>query len=219
MAEEQITYKDLPAEHNKKYDELKAICEAELIGSFETTRSHNIKLKGDTRSSHGVNTSSHSRGKDKEEAVPRDRPQDDDRRYLTEEEVRSIRYQRPLSVHLLNKYEQQYDRRRRYDEDDERYRRFDADRRDARSIIEHRLPLKKGFRPFQQRARQMKAEILEEVKKEIKKMLDAGFIRPCRYAEWISNVVPVEKKDGRWRVAIDFRNLNSATPKDEYPMP
>ncbi|KAK1663697.1 hypothetical protein QYE76_051856 [Lolium multiflorum] len=73
--------------------------------------------------------SSHSRGKDKEEAVPRDRPQDDDRRYLTEEEVRSVRYQRPLSVHLLNKYEQQYDRRRRYDDDDEGYRRSDANRR------------------------------------------------------------------------------------------
>ncbi|KAK1682856.1 hypothetical protein QYE76_043704 [Lolium multiflorum] len=73
--------------------------------------------------------SSHSRGKDKEEAVPRDRPQDDDRRYLTEEEVRSIRYQHPLSVHFLNKYEQQYDRRRRYDEDDERHRRSDAVRR------------------------------------------------------------------------------------------
>ncbi|KAK1611073.1 hypothetical protein QYE76_034746 [Lolium multiflorum] len=80
---------------------------------------------------HGVDKaeSSHSRGKDKEEAVPRDRPQDDDRRYLTEEEVRSIRYQRPLSVHLLNKYEQQYDRRRRYDEDDGRYRRSDAENR------------------------------------------------------------------------------------------
>ncbi|KAK1613232.1 hypothetical protein QYE76_036905 [Lolium multiflorum] len=86
-----------------------------------------------------------------------------------------------------------------------------------RSIIEHRLPLKKGFRPFQQRARQMRAEILEEVKKEIEKMLAAGFIRPCRYAEWISSIVPVEKKDGRWRVAIDFRDLNRATPKDEYP--
>ena len=48
-----------------------------------------------------------------------------------------------------------------------------------RSIVEHRLPLKKGFRPFQQRARQMKAEVLEEVKKEVEKMLDAGFIRPC----------------------------------------
>jgi hypothetical protein len=60
-----------------------------------------------------------------------------------------------------------------------------------KSIIEHRLPLKKGFRPFQQRARQMRTEVLEEVKKEIEKMLEAGFIRPCRYAEWISGIVPV----------------------------
>jgi hypothetical protein len=59
-----------------------------------------------------------------------------------------------------------------------------------RSIVEHRLPLKPGFRPFQQRARQM-AEVLEEVKKEVEKMLAADFIRPCRYAEWISSVVPV----------------------------
>src|SRR4026207_421772 len=88
-----------------------------------------------------------------------------------------------------------------------------------RSIIEHQLPLKKGFRPFQQRARQMKAEVLEEVKKEVEKMLDAVFIRPCRYAEWISSVVLVQKKDGRWRVCVDFRDLNRATPKDEYPMP
>jgi len=88
-----------------------------------------------------------------------------------------------------------------------------------RSIVEHRLPLKKGFRPFQQRARQMKAEVLEEVKKEVQKMLDAGFIRPCRYAKWISSVVPIQKKDGRWRVCVDFRDLNRATPKDEYLMP
>jgi hypothetical protein len=52
-----------------------------------------------------------------------------------------------------------------------------------RSIIEHRLPLKKGFRPFQQRAHQMRTEVLEEVKKETEKMLEVGFIRPCRYAE------------------------------------
>jgi hypothetical protein len=88
-----------------------------------------------------------------------------------------------------------------------------------RSIIEHRLPLKKGFRPFQQRARQMRTEVLEEVKKEIEKMLEAGFIRPCRYAEWISSIVPVQKKDGRWRVCVDFRDLNRSTPRDEYLMP
>jgi hypothetical protein len=87
------------------------------------------------------------------------------------------------------------------------------------SIVEHRLPLKKAFWPFVQRARQMKAEVLEEVKREVEKMLEAGFIRPCRYAEWISSVVPVQKKDGQWRVCVDFRDLNRATVKDEYLMP
>jgi hypothetical protein len=64
-----------------------------------------------------------------------------------------------------------------------------------RSIIEHWL---QGFWPFQQRACQMRTEVLEEVKKEIEKMLEAGFIRPCRYAEWISSIVPIQKKDGWW---------------------
>ena len=51
-------------------------------------------------------------------------------------------------------------------------------------------------------------------------MLDAKFIRPCRYADWISNIVPVEKNGtNKLRVCIDFRDLNKATPKDEYPMP
>jgi hypothetical protein len=65
----------------------------------------------------------------------------------------------------------------------------------------------------------MKAEVLEEVKKEVEKILEAGFIRPCRYAEWISSAVPMQKKDGRWRVCMDFRDLNRATPKDKYLMP
>jgi hypothetical protein len=51
-------------------------------------------------------------------------------------------------------------------------------------------------------------------------LLDAKFIRPCRYADWISNIVPVEKKGTKkLRVCIDFRDLNKATHKDEYPMP
>jgi hypothetical protein len=60
-----------------------------------------------------------------------------------------------------------------------------------RSIIGHRLLLKKGFWPFQQRAHQMRTEVLEEVKKEIEKMLEAGFTKLCRYAEWISSIVPI----------------------------
>jgi hypothetical protein len=65
----------------------------------------------------------------------------------------------------------------------------------------------------------MRTKVLEEVNKEIEKMLEAGFIRPCRYVELISNIVPVQKKDGRWRVCVDFKDLNRSTLKDEYPMP
>ena len=50
-------------------------------------------------------------------------------------------------------------------------------------------------------------------------MIEANFIRQCRYAEWISNVVPVYKKNGKLRVCIDFRDLNKATPMDGYSMP
>jgi hypothetical protein len=50
--------------------------------------------------------------------------------------------------------------------------------------------------------------------------LQARVIKPCKYVEWVSNIVPIEKKDSRKiRVYIDFRDLNGATPKDEYPMP
>jgi hypothetical protein len=44
----------------------------------------------------------------------------------------------------------------------------------------------------------MRTEVLEEVKKEIEKMLELGFTRPCRYAEWISSIVPIQKNDGQW---------------------
>jgi hypothetical protein len=65
----------------------------------------------------------------------------------------------------------------------------------------------------------MRTKVLEDVKKEIEKMLEAGFIRPCGSAEWISSIVPVQKKDGWWWVCVDFRDLNRAAAKDEYPMP
>ena len=61
--------------------------------------------------------------------------------------------------------------------------------------------------------------MLDDIKKETGKLLEAKFIQPCRYAEWISNVVPVYKKNRKLRVCIDFRDLNKATPMDGYPMP
>jgi hypothetical protein len=90
----------------------------------------------------------------------------------------------------------------------------------SHEIVEHRLPIKSGFRPFKQRARTFHPHLLPRIKDEIHWLLEANFIRPCRYAEWVSNTVPVEKKEsGKLRVCIDFRNLNRATHKDEYLMP
>ena len=89
----------------------------------------------------------------------------------------------------------------------------------SRSIVEHRLPIKPGYKPYQQPPRRCKADMYDAIKAEVTRLYDAGFIRPCRYAERISNIVPVIKKNGKLRVCIYFQDLNKANPKDEYPMP
>jgi hypothetical protein len=59
----------------------------------------------------------------KERASPRDRSRKGEREYITEEQVRHVWYQRPLSAHLLKKYEYQYQQRRQYESKDEEYER------------------------------------------------------------------------------------------------
>jgi hypothetical protein len=50
-------------------------------------------------------------------------------------------------------------------------------------------------------------------------LLDAGVIRPVQYPEWLANVVMVKKNNGKWRMCIDFTDLNKSCPKDPYPLP
>ena len=64
----------------------------------------------------------------------------------------------------------------------------------------------------------MSKEVELKVKDKIEKLLKTGFIRPTRYAEWLSNIITVMKKNGKLRICIDFRDLNLATPKDVYVM-
>ena len=78
------------------------------------------------------------------------------------------------------------------------------------------MPIKPGYQPFKQAPRRFNPNVLDDIKKETERLLEAKFIR---YAEWISSVVPVYKKNGKLRVCIDFRDLNKATPMDGYPMP
>jgi hypothetical protein len=54
---------------------------------------------------------------------------------------------------------------------------------------------------------------------ELKKLLDAKIIFQVRHSTWVANLVPVRKKSGEIRLCVDFRNLNRASEKDNYPVP
>jgi hypothetical protein len=89
----------------------------------------------------------------------------------------------------------------------------------SRDLVEHHLPIKQGFRPYKQPARSFNSEVVVRVKDEVERLLRAGFTQPCQYTEWVSNIVPMEKKGtGKISACVDFWDLNRVTPKEEYPM-
>jgi ribonuclease HI len=87
------------------------------------------------------------------------------------------------------------------------------------SIIQHRIPIKEDHKPFRQKLRRINPKLIPLIEKEIKKMYDAKIIVPLRFSKWVSNLVPTRKKTGEIRLCIDFRNLNKASLKDNYPLP
>ena len=89
----------------------------------------------------------------------------------------------------------------------------------SRELVELKLPIKAGKKPVKQTPRRFAPEIMSKIKEEIERLLRSRCIRTARYVEWLANIVPVIKKNGTLRVCIDFRDLNDAAPKDEYPMP
>ena len=53
---------------------------------------------------------------------------------------------------------------------------------------------------------------------DVNKLLAADFIRKVYYPDWLANVVLVKKVNGKWRMCVDFTNLNKACPKDSFPL-
>ena len=53
---------------------------------------------------------------------------------------------------------------------------------------------------------------------EVERLLTAGIIQEVYYPEWLANVVMVKKSNGKWRMCVDFTNLNNACPKDRFPL-
>ena len=54
---------------------------------------------------------------------------------------------------------------------------------------------------------------------EVRRLREVGAIREAFFLEWLANTVAVKKKNGKWRVCVDFTDLNRACPKDLFPMP
>src|SRR3954464_4562002 len=86
-------------------------------------------------------------------------------------------------------------------------------------IVVHRLPLKEDSPPAKQKLRRTRPDMSEKIKKEVEKQFDAGFLQVVNYPPWVANIVPVPKKDGKVRMCVDYRDLNRASPKDDFPLP
>ena len=83
----------------------------------------------------------------------------------------------------------------------------------------HRLTMDPQVQPFHHRRRKFNKERHQVVREETEKLLKAGHIREIQYLEWLANVVLVKKASGKWRMCVDFTDLNKACPKDSYPLP
>jgi hypothetical protein len=88
-----------------------------------------------------------------------------------------------------------------------------------RIFIEHKLNNETSVKPRKQKLRKMSDDKVVAVKSEVQWLLDATVIREVMYPKWLANTELVKKKNGKWRMCIDFTNLNKATPKDNYPLP
>ena len=85
-------------------------------------------------------------------------------------------------------------------------------------IVVHRIPVKPEYPPLRQALQRMKSEIILKIKEEVEKQLKAGFLTAIAYLDWVTNIVPVPKKDEKVRMCVDYKDLNQANPKDNFPL-
>ena len=60
---------------------------------------------------------------------------------------------------------------------------------------------------------------MEAVKEEVEKLKQLGVIKEVFFPKWLTNTMVVKKKNGKWRVCVDFTDLNRACPKDPFLVP
>ena len=86
-------------------------------------------------------------------------------------------------------------------------------------IAQHHIDTYAHMVPVKKNLKCIRIGWLLKIKEKVTKQLKVGFIKPVHQAEWIANVVPIPKKDGKVRMCVDFRDLNKACPKDDFLFP
>ena len=87
------------------------------------------------------------------------------------------------------------------------------------SVISHRLNVYPSSKPVRQKKRVFAPKRDNAIKEEVQKLTTAQFILEVYYPDWLANVVIVKKANGKWRMHVDFTDLNKACPKDSYHLP
>nr|POE71683.1 transposon ty3-g gag-pol polyprotein [Quercus suber] len=86
-------------------------------------------------------------------------------------------------------------------------------------VIEHQLNVNPTKKPVQQKRRVFALEMNRSVMEEVEKLLTTSFIREVFYPKWLTSVVMVKKSNEKWRMCIDFTDLNHTCLKDSFPLP
>ena len=85
-------------------------------------------------------------------------------------------------------------------------------------IITHRLNVNPFFKPVKQKKKRFTPERQKAINEEVDKLLQADAIKEVEYPEWLANVFLIKKANGKWRLCIDFTDINRACPKDSFPL-
>ena len=86
-------------------------------------------------------------------------------------------------------------------------------------FICHHLKVNPLITPRKQSPRRPSKDHAEAVREKMTRLKQAGAIKEVFYLEWLANTVVVKKKNRKWRVCVDFTDLNKVCPKDPFPMP
>ena len=87
------------------------------------------------------------------------------------------------------------------------------------SVITHCLNVYPFSKPVLQKKKVFAPERDNAIKEEVQKLTTSKFIREVYYPDWLANVVMIKKANGKWRMCMDFTDLNKSCPKDSYPLP